>query len=154
MRRACRCPCIPRRKRAAVSSVPRVSADAPKVVWVLDFQFDSTIDGNAVKIALMIDEHTRESLLHLVERSITAQRLVIELEDVFDRVGGPPMVLRMDNGPELISQALQWFCDGRVGLSYSCRVSLWVADRDASSCGLAEFSSRWRMRFLIFVADP
>ena len=119
MRRACRCPCIPRRKRAAVSSVPRVSADAPKVVWALDFQFDSTIDGKAVKIASMIDEHTRESLLHLVERSITAQRLVIELEDVFDRVGGPPMVLRMDNGPELISQALQWFCDGRVGLSYT-----------------------------------
>jgi three-Cys-motif partner protein len=28
-----------------------------------------------------------------------------------------------------------------------CRVSLCVADRDASSCGLAEFSSRWRTRF-------
>jgi putative transposase len=119
VRRACRCPCIPRRKRAAVSSVPRVSVDAPKVVWALDFQFDSTIDGKAVKIASMIDEHTRESLLHLVERSISAQRLVIELEDVFDRVGGPSMVLRMDNGPELISQALQWFCDGRVGLCYT-----------------------------------
>jgi putative transposase len=65
----------------------------------LDFQFDPTIDGKAVKIASMIDEHTRESLLHLVERWITAQRLVIELEDVFDRAGGPPMALRMDNGP-------------------------------------------------------
>ena len=58
------------RKRAGVSSVPRVHADAPRVVWPLDFQFDSTIDGKAVKIASMIDEHTRESLLHLVERSI------------------------------------------------------------------------------------
>jgi hypothetical protein len=28
--------------------------------------------GKAVKTASMIDEHTRESLLHLVERSITA----------------------------------------------------------------------------------
>ena len=46
------------------------------MVWALHFQFDSTIDGKAVKIASMIDEHTRESLLHLVERSITAQRLV------------------------------------------------------------------------------
>ena len=84
----------------------------------MHFQFDSTIDGKAVKIASMIDEHTRESLLHLVERSITAERLVLELEDVFDRVGGPPIVLHMDNGPELISQALQRFCDGKVGLSY------------------------------------
>jgi putative transposase len=28
------------------------------------------------------------------------------------------MVLRMDNGPEFVSQALQQFCDGKVGLSY------------------------------------
>jgi putative transposase len=47
-----------------------VAGDAPKAVWAIDFQFDSTIDGKAVKIASMIDEHTRESLLHLVERSI------------------------------------------------------------------------------------
>jgi transposase InsO family protein len=104
--------------RAGVSSVPQVAADAPKVVWAIDFQFDSTIDGKAIKIASMIGEHTRASLLHLVERSITAERLVAELEDVFAAAGGPPRVLRMDNGPELVSQALQQFCAGRVGLSY------------------------------------
>ncbi len=64
------------RKRAGASSVAAVAADAPKVVWAVDFQFDSTVDGRAVKIASMIDEHTRESLLHLVERSITGERLV------------------------------------------------------------------------------
>lgn len=106
------------RKRAGVSSVPVVEANAPKVVWAIDFQFDSTIDGKAIKIASMIDEHTRVSLLHLVERSITAERLVEELERVFAAAGGPPMVLRMDNGPELVSQALQQFCAGKVGLSY------------------------------------
>jgi putative transposase len=106
------------RKRAGVSSVPLVAADAPKVVWALDFQFEFTIDGKAIKIASMIDEHTRVSLLHLVERSITAERLVAELAGVFAAAGGPPKVLRMDNGPELISQALQQFCAGKVGLSY------------------------------------
>ena len=106
------------RKRAGAATTPQVAADAPKVVWALDFQFDSTIDGKAIKIASMIDEHTRESLLHLVERSITAERLVTELERVFAAAGGPPMVLRMDNGPEMISQALQQFCAGKVGLSY------------------------------------
>ena len=35
-----------------------------------DFQFDSTIDGKAITIASMIDEHTRESLVNIVERSI------------------------------------------------------------------------------------
>ncbi|MCV7036683.1 IS3 family transposase [Mycobacterium heckeshornense] len=106
------------RKRAGVSSAPQVVADAPKVVWAIDFQFDSTIDGKAVKIASMVDEHTRESLLNIVERSITGERLVDELERVFASAGGPPLVLRMDNGPEMISQALQQFCDGTVGLSY------------------------------------
>jgi putative transposase len=107
------------RKRAGQSSCPpEVTADAPKVVWALDFQFDSTIDGKAIKIASMLDEHTRESLLNLVERSITADRLIDDLEKCFAAAGGPPTVLRMDNGPELISQALQQFCAGKVGLSY------------------------------------
>jgi putative transposase len=106
------------RKRAGVSSIPPVEADAPNVVWAIDFQFDATVDGKAVKIASMIDEHTRLSLLHLVERSITAERLVTELEAVFAVAGGPPKVLRMDNGPELVSQALQQFCEAKVELSY------------------------------------
>ncbi|MCZ4538509.1 transposase, partial [Gordonia terrae] len=88
----------PRRKRAGQSSVPIVAADAPKVVWALDFQFDSTVDGKKVKIASMVDEHTRMSLLNIVDRSITADRLIEELEKTFAIWGGPPMVLRMDNG--------------------------------------------------------
>lgn len=66
----------------------------------------------------MIDEHPRELMLHIVERSITADRLVTELRKVFATAGGPPRVLRMDNGPEMISHALQQFCADRVGISY------------------------------------
>src|SRR6476660_8692174 len=98
------------RKRAGVSSMPPIEADAPNVVWAIDFQFDSTVDGKAIKIASMVDEHTRVSLLNLVERSITGEDLVDELETVFAAAGGPPKVLRLDNGPEMISQALQRFC--------------------------------------------
>jgi hypothetical protein len=43
-----------------------VVADAPKVVWALDFQLGPTIDGKAIKTASMLDGHIRESLLHLV----------------------------------------------------------------------------------------
>ncbi|WP_083869245.1 integrase core domain-containing protein [Nocardia niigatensis] len=52
------------------------------------------------------------------ERSITAEKLVTELEKVFTIRGGPPRVLRMDNGPEMISAALQQFCADRVGIVY------------------------------------
>jgi len=37
--------------------------------------------------------------------------------------GGPPRVLRMNNGAELVSQALQRFCDGEVGWGYVHLVS-------------------------------
>ncbi|MEU5405231.1 integrase core domain-containing protein [Nocardia asteroides] len=53
-----------------------------------------------------------------MERSITAERLVAELEKVFTAAGGPLRVLRMDNGPEMVSLALQWVCADRVGISY------------------------------------
>jgi transposase InsO family protein len=114
------------RKRAGVSSVPPVVADAPKVVWAIDFQFDSTVDGKAIKIASMIDEHTRVSLLNIVERSITSERLVEELEQVFAAAGGPPKVLRLDNGPEMISQALQRFCANKTGIAYIPPGCPWV----------------------------
>jgi putative transposase len=107
------------RKRTGLSSCPpEVVADAPKVVWAIDFQFDSTINSKAINIASMINEHTRESPLNIVERSITADRLIEKLQTCFAAAGGPPLVLRMDNGPELISQALQSFCDGKLGLCY------------------------------------
>lgn len=79
------------------------------MVLAIDFQFHSTTDGKAIQIASMIDKHTRESLLIIVERSITAERLVTKLETAFAMAGGPPKVLLMDNGPELVSQALQRF---------------------------------------------
>ena len=56
------------RKRAGVSSIPPIEADAPNVVWATDFQSDSTIDGKAIKMASMVDEHTRVSLLALSDR--------------------------------------------------------------------------------------
>ena len=47
------------RKRGRDVLGAEVVADAPKVVWAIDFQFHSTIDGKAIKIASMADEHTR-----------------------------------------------------------------------------------------------
>jgi transposase InsO family protein len=72
-----------------------------------------------------LEAKTRVSLLHVVERSITAERIVTELQAVFAATGGPLKVLRMDNGPELVSQALQRFCAGKVGLSYIPPGSPW-----------------------------
>lgn len=131
------------RKRAGESSVPRfVEADAPKVVWAIDFQFDSTIDGKVIKIASAVDEHTKQSVLNIVDRSIDAGRLVRELQSAFTAAGGPPQVLRMDNGPEFISAVLRGFCAGKVGLDYIPPGTPW-------NNGTAEsFNSRMRRELL------
>ena len=46
----------------------------------MDFQFDATTDGRPVKIVSIVDEHTRECLGGLVDRSITADDLIDELD--------------------------------------------------------------------------
>ena len=52
------------------------------MVWAIDFQFDSTTDGRPVKILSVVDEHTRECLGGLVERSITGEVLATELDRI------------------------------------------------------------------------
>jgi putative transposase len=107
-----------RRKRRGVSTAGlRPVADAPNRVWAVDFQFDATTDGRPVKIVSIVDEHTRECLGGLVERSITAEALIDEL-DTLAAGRGYPAVLRSDNGPEFACAALRDWAGDRVGLAF------------------------------------
>lgn len=107
-----------RRKRTGISTAAeRPQADAPNRVWAVDFQFDATTDGRPIKLVSIIDEHTRECLGGLVERSITGDRLINEL-DRLATTRGYPTVLRCDNGPELACDAMADWAGERVGLSF------------------------------------
>ena len=107
-----------RRKRLGTSTTPNPPiADAPNNVWAADFQFDATTDGRPIKIVSIVDEHTRECLGGLVERSITGEDLIDEL-DRLAAVRGYPAVLRCDNGPELACAAMADWAGERVGLSF------------------------------------
>jgi putative transposase len=57
-----------------------VTADSPDGVWAADFQFDATTDGRPIKIVSIVDEHTGECLGGMVERSITGEDLIAELD--------------------------------------------------------------------------
>jgi len=88
-------------------------------VWAIDFQFDSTTDGRLVKILSVVDEHTRECLGGLVERSITGEVLATELNRITATRGGAgPAVLRLDNGPEMIAAALTEWAGTRTGMLF------------------------------------
>ncbi|UOE43169.1 IS3 family transposase [Agromyces larvae] len=113
-----------RRKRVGSSTVEAPAADAPNVVWAVDFQFDADEQGRPIKICSIVDEHTRECIGGLTERSITAERLTAHLEDLV-AVRGAPAVLRSDNGPEFISDAMADWAGTRTGLSYIPPGSPW-----------------------------
>jgi putative transposase len=84
-------------------------AQRPNQVWAIDFQFDQTSDGRRIKLANIVDEHTREALAMRVGRTCTADDLVEVLADLMAARGAPEH-LRMDNGPELIAWALRDWC--------------------------------------------
>jgi putative transposase len=113
---------VPRRRRrrrhGTSTATDTVTADAPDRVWAADFQFDATADGRPIKIVSIVDEHTRECLGGLVERSITGKDLIAELDHLGAQRGGYPAVLRCDNGPEFAFAAMGEWAGEHVGLHF------------------------------------
>ena len=62
--------------------------------------------GHGSKIVSIVDEHTRESLDGMVERSITGEHLIDELSLLTTERATFPAVLRCDNGLELACRAM------------------------------------------------
>jgi putative transposase len=54
----------------------------PNVLWALDFQFDTTVDGRTLKLLNVVDEFTRECPAIVVDRSIDADRVVATLDAI------------------------------------------------------------------------
>jgi putative transposase len=98
-----------KRRRVTPDQTERLRAERPNQVWAIDFQFDETTDGRRVKLANIVDEHTRQALAMRVGRSCTADALIEVLAELV-AVRGAPERLRMDNGPELIAWALRDWC--------------------------------------------
>jgi putative transposase len=87
-----------------------VTAACPNHVWALDFVVDRTADGRPIKILAVTDEHTREALATMTARRIDADDTVTVLEEIVERRGTAPALIRCDNGPELIAHALRDWC--------------------------------------------
>ncbi len=84
--------------------------------WSLDFMSDSLADGRVFRTLNVIDDFNREALWIEVDTSLPAERVVRALEQlVFVRAA--PTQIRMDNGPELISQRLEnWAKEKQIEL--------------------------------------
>lgn len=87
-------------------------------VWSYDFLADRTADGRRLKLLVIVDEFTRESLAVEVNRSITASDVISTLEYLFV-VRGTPVYIRSDNGPEFVAnQVKKWLASQNVQTLY------------------------------------
>jgi putative transposase len=112
---------LPRRKKRRLPERPQQALDAPEVVnhiWSLDFMSDALYGGKRFRTLNIIDDGVREVLKIVVDTSIPSGRVVRTLEQLA-QWRGVPKALRMDNGPELLSQVLVDWCEAKgVALRY------------------------------------
>lgn len=102
------------REKPQALTVPAVS----NAVWSMDFMHDQLSDGRVIRLFNVIDDYNREALAIDVDFSLPALRVIRSLEQVIEW-RGQPAVLRCDNGPEYISQALQEWANQRgIAIEY------------------------------------
>jgi putative transposase len=100
---------LKRRTKRRVPPRTRQPLDAPAVlngIWALDFMSDMLYSGTRFRTANVLDEGNREGLAIEIALSLPAVR-VVALLDQLVAIHGAPSALRVDNGPELISEELR-----------------------------------------------
>jgi putative transposase len=91
---------------------------APNTTWSMDFMADQLGDGRSFRTLNILDDFNREGLAIEVDISLPALRVIRTLERIIEW-RGKPMAIRVDNGPEYISAALQiWAQKQGIGLMY------------------------------------
>lgn len=89
-----------------------------KPCWSLDFMSDSLASGRAIRTLNIIDDFNREALWIEVDTSLPAERVIRTLDMIASWRGYPDQI-RMDNGPELISNKMSlWAENHDVGLAF------------------------------------
>jgi putative transposase len=76
----------------------------------MDFMCDSLVDGRRFRLLNIIDDYNRESLAIEIDTSLPAMRVIRTLNRLIE-TRSKPKVIRVDNGPEFISDRLQQWCD-------------------------------------------
>ncbi len=109
----------PKKRPARAQRRPPPKATAANACWAMDFVSDALRDGRKFRTLNVEDECTREGLEIEVDTSIGGARVVRVLERIA-AVRGCPRALRMDNGPEFTSKALdQWAHEKGVTLHFT-----------------------------------
>ena len=104
---------LPERER-----IPLLVPQRANQVWSADFMSDALYQGPRFRTFNVIDDFNREGLGIEIDTSLRAARILRTL-DRLKLERGLPEVLRVDNGPEFLSQILSdWAKDNGVLIQY------------------------------------
>ena len=115
---------LKKKKRKKYKSELRIEPDVPiakNEVWAMDFVHDALAAGKKIRGLTIIDICTKECPAIEVDFSLSSFKVITVLERLKEN-GGIPKFIKVDNGPEFISLALdKWASDNNVGLYFSRR---------------------------------
>jgi putative transposase len=100
---------VRRRTRKSLRSILRGRPAPPQRAneqWALDFIHDALASGRKIRLLSVIDVFTREALALEVDFSLPGSRVAWVLDRVRSERGHPTQLV-LDNGPELVSRALE-----------------------------------------------
>lgn len=98
---------------------PMIVDALPNAEWSLDFMSDC-LYGHSRRFRTLnvLDEGVREALAIVIDTSIPGGRVVRTLEQLLNW-RGKPQAIRVDNGPEYVSQVFaDWCHEKRIELRY------------------------------------
>ena len=91
---------------------------APNEVWSIDFMQDTLINGRKFRTFNAIDDFNREVVTLDIDTSLPAIRVIRALTQAIENRGKPKKI-RMDNGPEFVSNKFELWCkDQGIILQY------------------------------------
>jgi len=109
-------------KRKKISQARAPSPGQPirlNECWAMDFVSDQLYNGQRFRALTLIDTFSRECLAIHADKNIKGEMVANLLQDI-QQVRGLPKRIKVDNGPEFISRALDaWAYLNNVNLDYS-----------------------------------
>ena len=108
-----------KKKRVSEARVPMPAPGGPNECWSMDFVTDRLSDGRQFRLLTLVDNFSRVSPAIELDFSLTGKRVV----EVLERLKGGcglPKVIKVDNGSEFISKAMdEWAHRNGVKLDFS-----------------------------------
>lgn len=110
----------PKRHRSAAVRISRPQPSEPNALWAMDFMHDALAQGPTIRVLTAIDVCTRECVALRVARGFAGSDVARILSEAGQQRGRLPGRIKVDNGTEFTSRALDhWAYWNQVELDFS-----------------------------------